>query len=144
MTLVTAYSLRSTIDTKSYMLQQASKSPFSYCHNHKLQGYNNLKLLYSNWYKPFWYYTPLDTTIYTLPGSYDTASYYITILPWYLIQQPNLLIYTIDSASFLIILWFIDTKPNTATLMIWYSDMFLLIRQYSLLLYSDWYNKLLC
>ena len=65
---------------KSYMLQQASKSPFSYCHNNKLQGYNNLKLLYSNWYKLFWYYTPLDTTIYTLPSSYNTASSYVPIL----------------------------------------------------------------
>ena len=65
MTLVTAYSLRSTIDTKTYMIQQAIKSPFSYCHNNKLQEYNNLKLLYSNWYKLLWYYTPLDTTIDT-------------------------------------------------------------------------------
>ena len=86
----------------------------------------------------------------------DTASYYVPILllilqaimllyyHWYLIQQPSLLIYTIDSASFPIILWYFDTKPNTATLRIWYSDMFLLIQQYSLLLYSDWYNKRLC
>ena len=65
---------------QSHTIQQAIKSPFSYCYNNKLQGYNNLKLLYSNCYKLFWYYTPLDTTIYTLPSSYNTASSYVPIL----------------------------------------------------------------
>ena len=111
-----------------------------------LQLIQNILILYSSGYNNLLrYHIPIDT-----------ASYYVPILllilqaimllyyHWYLIQQPSLLIYTIDSASFPIILWYFDTKPNTATLMIWYSDMFLLIQQYSLLLYSDWYNKLLC
>ena len=91
------------------------------------------------------YYTTTDTNYsdtiplwiqqsITSPYSYDTASYYVPILllilqaimllyyHWYLIQQPSLfIIYNIDSTSSPIILWYFDTKPNTATLMIWYS-----------------------
>ena len=81
-------------------------------------------VLYSNWYKLFWHYTPLDTTIYyvtillliqqaTMPPNshwYYKLSCYYTIDTWY----SNLAYYytTIDSASLPIVLWYIDTQPS--------------------------------
>ena len=66
MTLFTAYSLRSTIDTTiSYMIQQAIKSPFSYCYN---------KLVRPS--------TTIDTArlryVTTLPSIQQANYYYVT------------------------------------------------------------------
>ena len=115
-------------------------------------------LLYSNWYKIFWYYTPLGTTIYYVTiflliqqatmslYSYwycKLLCYYTTIDTWY----SNLAYYytTIDSASFPIILWYFDTKLNPLLYYNWYSnlnDMILLIQQSTILLYMTRYNHL--
>ena len=66
MTLATAYSLRSTIDTTiSYMIQQAVKSPFSYWYNKLVRPY-----------------TTTDTArlryVTTLPSIQQAIYYYVT------------------------------------------------------------------
>ena len=113
-------------------------------------------VLYSNWYKLFWHYTPLDTTIYYVtiflliqqatmsPNSHwycKLLCYYTIIDTWY----SNLAYYhtTIDSASLPINLRYLDTKLNPLLYYNWYSnlnEMILLIQQSTILIYMTRYN----
>ena len=83
MTLVTAYSLRSTIDTTiSYMIQQAIKSPFSYWYNKLVRPYTTIdtaRLRYGT----------------TLPSIQQAISYYVTTS--LLIPQTITFLYSYDT-----------------------------------------------
>ena len=128
------------------MIQQASTSLLAQQATQIQHPYGTiLQLIPTILIQPRWI-QPSITLLY----SHDTASYYAPILllilqaimlpyyHWYLIQQPNILIYTIDSASFPIILWHLDTTPNTATLMIRYSDILCYYILIDILLIPQW------
>ena len=92
--------------------------------------YSQLLRYHSYWYNNLiLYYTPINT-----------ASYYDTIP--LLIQQLTLPISNRNSK----LSWYYTSMLQHPITLIYpyYATILLLIQQYNLLLYSDWYNKLLC